>query len=180
MFLIICVNPFLTEQMSVSARISPKCVKHIPQTINAITRNLFCCCHNALTKMREGSCEGEKKQSKSSTTNMPLSLLMVSTSPYSGSLQLAIKVLTVVDSWCSRLSAGQVVQSCIQTHTICYFRWCLAQTEGIMMLYFSLSPVFSFTFMATWSTIFSQKIVWKTSFSYFWCAFKFITSSWLK
>ena len=116
--------------------------------------------------MREGSCEGEKKQSKSSTTNMPLSLLMVSTSPYSGSLQLAIKVLTVVDSWCSCLSAGQVVQSCIQTHTICYFHWCLAHTEGIIMLYFSLSLVFFFTLMAPRSTIF-HKVVWKTSFSYF-------------
>lgn len=48
--------------------------------------------NNALSKTKEG-----KKQSESSTTNMPLNLLMISTSPYSSSLQLAIKFLTGVN-----------------------------------------------------------------------------------
>lgn len=72
----------------------------------------------------------KKKQSKSSTTNMPLNLLMVSTSPYSSSLQLAIKLLMGVDLWCS-CSAGQVTRSHIKTYTISYFQWSLTHRKDI-------------------------------------------------
>lgn len=73
--------------------------------------------------------QGGKKQSESSTTNIPLNFLMISTSPYSSSLQLAIKFLMGVDG-CSRLSTGQVIRSCIKTCTICYFQWYLTHAEG--------------------------------------------------
>lgn len=72
----------------------------------------------------------KKKQSKSSTPNMPLNLLMVSTSPYSSSLQLAIKLLMGVDLWCS-CSAGQVTRSHIKTYTISYFQWSLTHRKDI-------------------------------------------------
>lgn len=85
----------------------------------------------------------KKKQSKSSTTNMPLNLLMVSTSPYSSSLQLAIKLLMAVDLWCS-CSAGQVTRSHIKTYTISYFQWSLTHRKDIsFFLSFLLSSIIS-------------------------------------
>lgn len=75
----------------------------------------------------------EKKQSKSSTTSMLLNPLMISTSPQSGSLQLAIKLSTGVDLWCSCSSAGQDTRSCTRTCTICYFQWRLTHPGSIFM-----------------------------------------------
>lgn len=83
----------------------------------------------------------KKKQSKSSTTNMPLNLLMVSTSPYSSSLQLAIKLLMGVDLWCS-CSAGQVTRSHIKTYTISYFQWSLTHRKDISFFLFFCLQLF--------------------------------------
>lgn len=88
--------------------------------------NFFWCCKNALANMREAYCE-EKKQSKSSTTNMPLNLLMITTSPYSGSLQLAIKFFTGVNSWCCCLVVVQV-------------RLCAYAYTDLLHLLFALVP----------------------------------------
>lgn len=117
----------------------PNVLSKLPQ-LSIQLQEIFWCCNNALTKMRERDTVRGKKQSKSSTTNMPLNLLMISTSPYSGSLQLAIKFLTDVDSWGSCFSAGQVLRSCIRTSSICYFQWCLTHTEGIVMFCASIFP----------------------------------------
>lgn len=99
----------------------------------------FWCFNNALAKRERLT--AKKKQSKSSTTNMPLNLLMVSTSPYSSSLQLAIKLLMGVDLWCS-CSAGQVTRSHIKTYTISYFQWSLTHRKDIS--FFLFSSVFNY------------------------------------
>lgn len=108
--------------------------------------------------MREAYCE-EKKQSKSSTTNMPLNLLMITTSPHSGSLQLAIKFFTGCELMMLLFGggAGQVMCLCIQTCSICYLHWCLTHTDGIcnVLIFLSLS-LFLFTKMPTRSTNFTN------------------------
>lgn len=84
------------------------------KTISLVLKS-FCCFNNAERRT------AKKKQSKSSTSNMPLNLLMLATSPYSSSLQLAIKPLMGVDLWCS-CSAGQVPRSRIKTCSSSYFQ----------------------------------------------------------
>ncbi len=98
-----------------------------------------------------------KKQSKSSKTNMPLNLLMSSTSPYYGSPLLAITLWTSEDSWCSCLSTGQVVRSCVQTCTICYFYWSVTHTESVITLDLLFPTPFLFTRTPPRTTCFTGK-----------------------